>query len=748
MPIFFKKLLILIILLLTYYLPANSEILKKIDVSGNERVSDETIRIFSLLSIDTVINPNLLNEAIQNLYETNFFKNVSINVNDGLATIYVTENPIIENISFINIKSNDLRQRITQNLSLKSRSSYNEVILKEDKDKILNSLKNLGYFSPIVEIFVEELPNNRVDLKFDIRIGKKSKIKKISFLGNKVFKDSKLKNIIISEEYQFWKFISGKKYLNQNIIDFDKKLLKNFYLNNGYYNVKINSSFAKIVNDNEFELIFNIEANKKFEFGDLSLKLPIDYNKENYEKLIKKFNSIKKKNYSIDIVKEILDEIDLISIDEQFQSVNVLVKEDILDNIINLQFIIEESEFFTVEKINIFGNNITDESVIRNQFLIDEGDPFNDILLTKTKNNLKNLNYFRNVTTEVLESKNANNKIININVEEKPTGEIAAGAGVGTTGGTIFFSIKENNYLGKGTIVNANVELDSESIKGSLSTTFPNFKNTDKSLSMSLEADETDRLETFGYKSNKTGFSLGTNFEYLRDFKLGVISSIYYETIDTDSTASKRQRSQEGNYFDTFLKLDFDYDKRNQKYKTNRGFRSYYSIDLPIISDTYSLSSGYDYKYYTELFDNNISTFGISLKGISSFTGDDVKLSERLYVPSNKLRGFVRGRVGPKDGDDYVGGNYLATLNFTTTLPQILENLDNLDFLIFIDAANNWGVDYDSSIDDSNKIRSSLGIGVDWWTPIGPLNFSLSQILSKNSTDETETFRFNLGTTF
>jgi outer membrane protein insertion porin family len=748
MFIFFKKFLFSLIFCLTIFTSAKSEILKKIYVEGNNRVSDETIIIFSLLSVDIEINSNLLNEAIKSLYETNFFNNVTINVNNGIATIYVIENPIIENVSYENIKSNDLKQKITEGLSLRSRSSFNDVILREDRNKIINSLKNLGYFSPTVEIAIEELSDNKVDLIFNINIGEKAKIKKISFLGNKVFKESKLKNIIISEEYRFWKFISGKKYLNYNVINFEKRLLKNFYLNKGYYNVKINSSFAKIINDNDFELIFNIDAGKRFEFGDLRLKLPFDYDKKNYEKLINKFESVKGKNYSIDVIKEILDEIDLISIDEQYQSVNALVEENIVENIINLQFIIEESELFIVEKINIYGNNVTDENVIRNKLLVDEGDPYNDILLTKTKNILNNLNIFRSVKTEVLDSKLTNSKIINIYVEEKPTGEIAAGAGVGTSGGTIFFSIKENNYLGKGTIVNANIELDKESVKGSLSTTFPNYKNTDKSITMGLEADETDRLENFGYKSNKTGFTIGTNFEYFKDFSFGIANSTYYEKIETDNTASERQKKQEGDYLDSFLKLNFDYDKRNQKYKTNRGFRSFYSIDLPIVSDTYSLSSSYDYKYFTEFFENNISTFGFSLKGISSITGENVKLSERLFVPSNKLRGFVRGKVGPKDGDDFVGGNYLTTFNFTTTLPQILDNLENLDFLIFLDAANNWGVDYDSSISDSSKIRSSIGLGVDWWTPIGPLNFSFSQNLSKNSTDKIETFRFNLGTTF
>ena len=194
--------------------------------------------------------------------------------------------------------------------------------------------------------------------------------------------------------------------------------------------------------------------------------------------------------------------------------------------------------------------------------------------------------------------------------------------------------------------------------------------------------------------------------------------------------------------------MNFDYDKRNKKFQTDDGFRSRYFVDLPIISKTYSLSNTYNYQYYTELYENNITNFSLFLKSIDSITDKDVKLSERVFLPSSKLRGFEYGKVGPKDGNDFIGGNYAAAFNFSSTIPQLFENSQNLDFIFFVDVANIWGVDYDASIDDSSKIRSSLGIAMDWLTPIGPINFTLSEALSKTDTDITQSFRFNLGTTF
>jgi outer membrane protein insertion porin family len=234
----------------------------------------------------------------------------------------------------------------------------------------------------------------------------------------------------------------------------------------------------------------------------------------------------------------------------------------------------------------------------------------------------------------------------------------------------------------------------------------------------------------------------------LKDFNIGLSTSSFVEEMETDSTASASQKRQAGNYFDTFVKFDFDYDKRNQKFKTSDGFRSNYSVNVPVISDTNTLTNLYNYKIFNEFYENNITSFALSLSSANSISNDDVKLSERLFIPSRKLRGFKSGKVGPKDGDDFIGGNYLASFNAQTNVPKIFENSQNLDAVLFFDAGSIWGVDYDSSINDDAKLRSSFGIGVDWFTVIGPLNFSLSEVITHEDGDQKETFRFNLGTTF
>ena len=726
---------------------AFSETLNKIEILGNDRISDETIKLFISTEINEKIDDEKLNNILKELYGTNFFSDIKLSFNNRILKINVKENPIIENITYDGVKNSRILEIIKNDSLIKERSSYNENKIKKEKIKIQNILKNLGYYNSSLEIQVNQSKDNLISITYDINLGKKSKIKKITFVGNKIFKDKKLRNVITSTEYKFWKFISGRKFLNQNVVSLDERLLNNFYKNNGYYNVKINSSFAKLITDNNFELIFNIDPGSKIYFGKLDLNIPSDFDENNFSSIRKLFKKTKGKPYSINTIDKILEEIDYITTQEQYKFIKANVSESLGENTIDLKFNVEEGDKFYVNRINILGNTVTSENVIRNQLMVDEGDPYSEILVNKSINNIKSLNFFKTVNTNINNNEVNKTKSIDILVEEKPTGEIYAQAGAGTSGGSFGMGVKENNFLGNAIGLDTNFELTSESFKGKFSITNPHFNNSNRSLFVSAEATENDNYQTFGYKTNKTGLSIGTNFEYLNDFYLGLANSNFYEEIQTNSTASAQQQAQEGNYWDSFIKIDMNYDKRNQKFQTSSGFRSYYSLDLPVISDTNTIKNYYNYSHYFDFFEKNFSSISIYLQTANSLNNKDIKLSERITIPSSRLRGFEAGRVGPRDGDDYVGGNYAYSINFASNVPQIFEDSQNLDFLVFADAADIWGVDYNSSI-KGDGIRSSVGVALDWMSPVGPMNFTLAYPVTKKTGDKTESFRFNLGTTF
>ena len=744
-----KNLFLSFLFILFYLTFANAEVVKKINLKGNKRITTESIAIFGKIDLGSDLNENGLNKILKNLYETNFFEDVKISLDNGILNISVVENPIIQQVQILGIKAKKYKDPLFEMIKLKKNSSYNEYLLKKDREIILNTLKSSGFYFAVVKLEKVENSNDTVSLIYNIDLGKKAKIKKIRFIGDKKYKDRKLFRVIASEEDKFWKFISRNKLLNQSRIDLDSRLLTNFYKNKGFYNIKVESTFAELLDDGMFDLTFNINAGNKFFFNDLKLNIPDDYDRNNFQKIDSLFEKLKNEPYSFIAIEDILEEVEAIALNEQYDSIVATVEENIVDkNKLNFSIYIDNTERHLVERINIIGNNITREDVIRNNLILDEGDSFNTILHKKSINNLKALNFFKSVDSKIVDGNNPDSKVINIEVEEKPTGEISAGAGVGTSGTMIGFGVKENNFLGRGIQFSTNLELTDESVRGMFGVSNPNFRGTDQSVFANIQSSETDRLTSFGYKTTKTGFTLGSRFEYYQDMFLSPSVTTYYESLKTDSSASANLKKQKGTYFDSDLNYLIDYDKRNQKFQTTDGFRSRFSQSIPVVSDTYGLMNGYEFNFYEELMDEMISSFSFYAKTINSISGDDVRISERLYMPGRKLRGFQRGKVGPVDSDDYVGGNYVSAVNLATTLPNVMPNWQNVDFSVFFDAGNVWGVDYSSAVDDNSKIRSAAGVSLDWHTPVGPMSFSLANPLSKSSTDKTETFRFNLGTTF
>ena len=726
-----------------------SQNLINFEILGNERISDETIIIFTGLNdIESKnLNDNDLNNIIKKLYATDFFEDVSIKSVNGKLVITVLEYPLIQTVEILGIKKKRIISLLEENIKLREKNSYIPVKIKNDEKIINNILRINGYYFSSINTKIITNQNNTVDIIYDIIRCDRAYIEKIQFIGDKKIKSKKLKKIILSEENKFWKFLTKNKFLDINRIDLDKKILKNFYKNRGFYNVSVESSSARIINKENFQLIFNINAGERFIFNDFKLKLPNSFEKKNFEHLYKMFEKYKNKKYSQNAINELIKKTDDVILSKEFQFSKASYEEKIIDkNKINVTISIEDTEKFFVNKINIFGNYITEESVIRNRILTDEGDPYNVILLEKSLNNIKNLGIFSNVNRTISED-DEKNKIINIIVEEQPSGNIMAGAGTGSSGFSTIFGIEEKNYLGKGINLKSNLEINSDRINFLLESTNPNYKNSNRSLSYSFENTSIDAMVDNGYKSNKSGFNVASQFEQYRDIYFRPKISLYYEDIETNDNASASYKKQEGTYLENDFTYTLTLNKLNQNFQPSEGFKTHFSQSLPIYTDDYSISNLFEISKYSTLGENAIFSTSFFAKSVNSLNGKDVRITKRVFLPQRKLRGFKRGKLGPKDNTDFIGGNYGMALNFATTIPNTLNSLENVDFSLFYDVANVWGVDYNSEI-DSNKIRSSAGIAIDWLTLVGPLTFSLSQPITKASTDETESFRFDIGTTF
>ena len=747
MLIKFLKINIFLLFLTTHTL---GEILTDIKVIGNKRISKETIIVLSKFNSNIDYSDDKLNTIFKNLYESEFFKKVEFKIKNSILEITVDENPIIENLEIVGIKSPKLQKVILEKISLQSRKSYIETVFLSDLNLMKNILKSAGYYFAKVEtksILNEE--QNSIRLIFDINLGDRAKINEIQFFGNKNIKDRKLKNVITSEEAKFWKFLSQTVYLNNERIELDKRLLTNFYKNNGFYDVKISNSFVEFKNNNAFKLVYNINSGKKFMFNKLNIILSDDYDKKYFLEINESLKKLENTEYSLDKIEKVLRNVDKIALSKQYMFIDAVLNQTIVDtDKLNIEISLQDSKKFYVEKINILGNEFTIEEVIRNSFIVDEGDPYNEILFNKSLNNIKAKNIFGSVETEILPGSDDNLKIINLTVTEKPTGEISLGAGLGTAGGTIGGGIKENNFLGKGIKLDSNIQFSKSAIKGSFIYEKPNFNYTDNTLFTSLHSTTKDNLSDYGYKTSDFGVSLGTTFEQFENLYFSPSIATAYEKLETSSIASSSLKKQEGDYFDANFVYHLNYDVTNKRLRPDSGFQNIFFQELPLISDNYEITNSFESVRYQK-FSNMVTKIGFYGKTVNTFMDNkDVRISKRLFMPGNRLRGFEAGKIGPVENGDYIGGNYVSSVNFSSTLPQILPSFQNIDLAFFIDAANIWGVDYDSSLNDRSKIRSSTGIAMDILTPIGPLNFSLAQTLSKATTDTTESFRFNLGTTF
>ena len=726
----------------------NAEIVKSISVNGNERIASETIIIFSKINIGDDLIINDLNKVIKNLYETDFFKNVSVKITNNILNINVVENNLVQTLEINGVKNKELKQALLDQLEITQNKSF--VIERSSLDtlRLSNFLKNSGYYFSNVNLKVKENDNKTVNLIYDITLNKKAVIKKINFSGNKIFKSRLLASVIVTEESKFWKFLSRKKYLNERQIQLDQRLLKNFYLNEGYYNVKISQTSANVIRDNEFNLTYNINSGKKFFFNKLNLNIPSDYDPVNFKFIQLLMDDLKQKPYSLNSINNLLNEIDNIAIKKQYEFINASFTENIIDDDkIDIEFTINESQKFYVDRINIIGNDITNEAAIRNLLIVDEGDPLNEILNNKSVNNIKGSGLFSSVNYKILDTDNEYKKDIEINVVEQATGEITAGAGYGSSGQTLSFGIKENNFSGNATKLNTNLTITSKSIKGGFNVIIPNYNSSDKSLRLNLSRASNDYLSSSGYENTITNFTLGTSFEYKQDLFFTPLIVLESEDLKTNTNASTALKKQDGNYNNVELDYNFFYDKRDKTFRPTDGYYSSFDQTLPLLSNDYSISNKYDYRFYHKLSENMISNISFHISAINSLDGSNVRVSDRLFLSSRKLRGFEPGKIGPKDNLDFIGGNYTSAMSFSSTLPSILPTMESIDFSLFIDAGNIWGVDYDSSLDNS-KIRSSTGLSVDWLTPIGPLNFVFAQPITKSSTDIEQNFRFDIGTTF
>ena len=742
---------ILIVFILLFFTNNSFSEIKKIIIVGNTRVSSNAIESLvdkKISNVDSIY----INNLTKKIYDTDFFSDVKISYNQDILTITVSENSVV-NFFYINgLKDKDLDE-VNKIISLKENSIFSLSKLKKDIESIKDYFKSIGYYTATIDPDVIKISNNQINLILNVDKKDSSKIKNIYFIGNKFFSSSQLADVISVSEEGWWKLFSSSN-LNEQQIEYDKQLLKDFYKSKGFFDVQIESVFAGVDNSKNFSLTFSINSGKKYRFGDITIEASNSFYKEKDIEEIKKISNklVKNENYSSLTVKKLNNQINSYLLSNKYSSFEINIQENKkADEIIDVLLKINQEPKLLINKINISGNLITEEKVIRDNLYITEGDNLNTQKIKRSIDLLKSKQYFSKIDYKLEDSVDKkNNKDFNIFVKEQPTGSISAGVGYGTNGALVSTSISEKNFLGQGKYLNFTGDFSTQKITGELNFIDPNFKDSDRQLSTSLISTK-DNFNNTGYSNKSFGGKIGTGYEIYEDIFFRPNVSIQSDKLETESTASSLLRSRAGTTLTTAIGYGFSADFRDSRHNPSSGSLSYFDQNIAtLISDVPAITTTVGTTYYKELINEKyIGSAKVKISNsVSLDNSKDIKISDRLYATQSDLRGFEQRGVGPVDGGDHVGGNYLATLSLKSTFPNPIPDNFRANSYLFYDLGNVWGVDYSDIISGSSKIRSSTGVALDIVSPLGPISFTYAIPISKASTDKEQRFLFNIGSSF
>ena len=747
-----NKFLFPILFLYFFYLTSVLAVeVKKSDIKiiGNKSISKETVLNYAN-SKKEILNTDDLSIFQKKLFETNFFSKVDVKISGNEVIVHLSENPIVEYLVITGLEKNqDLIKRVEKIITLKENNIFSEFLLNNDIKSIYELLSAVGYFKSTVEYKVNQIKNNKVNIFLDIKLNQKFFVKNIFFIGDKKISTSDLRSIISTTEKSWLDLFGNSSVPSVDRINFDISSLKNFYLSKGYYDVQISNGSIDIVEKNMANITFVINAGDRYVFDKIIINnKSVSLKNEDLLFFNKKTKSIEGNNYSPKSIGNLLK-----TFNDYFSQNNILLNTDYSLNKlspakISVTFNITDiNEKRLINNIKVNGNEITEETVIRNAIFFSEGDVFNSFNISRSLDSLKSLNIFKKVNIDTKDEENTKNINVNISVEEKPTGEISAGAGVGTAGAVISFMLKESNLFGKGINSDISLSLGTEKVMGRVGLSDRNYNNKGNSLSGSLYISQYN-YDNSKYDNKIIGSDISTSYEVFKDITLETGFSADLDSIDVQSGASDLIKSRDGNYTTTKFFYNVYHDKRNRKYQPTSGYTTGFGQGLAtLLSDVPYITNSLFGSVYNEFADGFLGTFKYKVKSINSFGDKDIKLSDRIFLSGSELRGFTPRGTGPTVGNDHVGGNYSYSTSVATTVPNGLPDSWGTKSNIFFDAANVWGTDFSGAL-DNNKIKSSFGVGAEWVSPLGPLSVTYSVPVSKDSTDSIENFTFRIGGIF
>ena len=738
-----------------FTLPALAQVtLENIQIKGAQRIEHSTILSYINLQPGDQVDRAALDSALKRLFSTGLFADVALRQNGGTLVIDVLENPIINEIAFegnSQIEDGELFGEI----QMRQRQVFTRTKVQSDVARLYQVYRRNGRFSVEIEPKVIKLDQNRVNLVFEITEGNVTKVESIRFVGNRKFDDSRLRSEISTKEDTWYRFLNSDDRYDPDRLAFDQELLRRFYLSQGYADFNLVSANAELSDERDrFFITFTVDEGSRYKVGQVSLNSAL----RNFDaEVLRGELSISEGEwYNADLVTESVDRLTdaLGDLQYAFAEVRPDINRNRGDMTVDVVFNINESPRVFVERINVNGNLRTLDKVVRREFLLVEGDPFNKSKLARSEQRIRNLDFFETVNVSVEPGSAPDKTIINVDVTEKSTGEISIGAGFSTSDGPLAdFRLSERNFMGKGQTIALNTVLAGERSQVDVSFTEPHFLNRDLLAGFDVFHVQRDFQDESSFDQRRTGGAVRMGYplseRWRQNFRYRFERN---EITDVASDASRFIRDQAGERDTSALSQRLTYDSRDSRIFPTEPLLYWLDAEVAGLGGNAKYVSGKTgANYYIPIWDQVVFNILGEVGVIEGYGDEDVRINERFYLGGSTLRGFEDGGVGPRDGttDDSLGGNLFYRGSLETSFPLGLP--DELGILghIFSDFGTLYEIDETGSeILDESSIRVSAGVGLSWRSPFGPIRLDFAQPLVDEDFDEEEVFRFNFGTRF
>ena len=725
-------------------------VIAKIIVEGTQRIEDSTV--LSYLSVkegDPIVASNI-NKSLKTLFSTGLFADVAIGMQGRDLVVKVVENPIINRIAF------EGNQRITDQVlqsevQLRPRVVYTRTRVQNDVKRLLEVYRRSGRFAARVEPKIIQLEQNRVDLAFEIEEGPSTGVHKISFIGNRFYSDSALKDEVITKETRWYRFFDNTDTYDPDKLTFDRELLRRFYLAGGFADFRVDSAVAELSEDRTgFFITYTLQEGERYTFGEFNVVSKIKA--VSAEPLAELIELETGDWYNADLVDDTVLKLTDAAGQQGYAFVEVrpIVDRDRENKVINITFEVNDGPKVYVERIDIRGNIRTMDKVVRREFRLVEGDAFNSAKLRRSRERIDNLGFFKSVEVNNVPGSQPDSTVIEVDVEEQSTGELSIGAGVSSSAGVLGeLQLRERNFLGKGQEFRLATRL------GTKETTFdgyfaePYFLDKELLASVNMFHTTRDNQDVSSSDLDETGFKLGLGYNITNYWRQSLRYGLAQQEItNVDSNASSFIKAAD-NRKDIISEIGqtISYDRRNSRIDPTEGYMVSMANDYAGLGgDINKLDTLVQAQYFHSF------TKSVVLKTKAS-VGYRANFDEPYDVPALgiSMRGFDTNGVGPRDqsSNDFLGGNTTAQGTVELTFPIGLPDEFGITGAVYTDVGTVYDFEENNSnVHDDASIRNSIGFGINWTSPFGPIRLDFAQAIMKEDYDQTEFFSFNFGTQF